>query len=606
MRPWLLLVSTFCAATACTPSRPQLQLHTPNVVLLAATSRERNQNVRRQQSESPLNRALDNVLADPVPALGLAALVAAAGPAVYRAAFNGRPRTLWWPSTSRRGSLAGARSARTVDGALDDAKTVALARALLAAWDAGSADQAESSATVEAALGLLALEFSQRGGEDAAQLRRLMRLVAAHSSGTQQTVSALRKATTAAARMAFGSGRDGNAFAISQRDGACGALLLLCQSLFPRDTLGALSEVVALEAGVRRAFFGFEGEEERGVRLRDECARRLFTLEARRVLRASGAGSGGAGAVLSTPTWRRPLDELPGLMRLAPSMFVGPLLLIVQELLQTELERALAAWLQARGRTGGRLPELSEISTEIASSSTEIASSVPSVELPAQTPAAAAMERAAFAMASSAARLARSCLELGGPSTAVASTEPQLPSGVTLSDATKAALATLPDAAKKELLEKFGALAASPGADDEEGDLAMRDCDLTARDRDLRLEKLRSVGVLSPARHRFYQAAVRVAVLEEVARVASGGVRPAAAEGTGSDDTIGLSIEDCVVLRRLLAVLPTSAAAGASAALKAAAGTVEMATVDLTSIERRLELTQQDFYPGDYRGFYGL
>jgi len=478
---------------------------------------------------------------------------------------------------------------------------------LLAAWDAGSADQAESTATVEAALGLLALEFAQRGGEDAAQLRRLMRLVAAHSSGTQQTVSALRKATTAAARMAFGSGRDGNAFAISQRDGACGALLLLCQSLFPRETLEALSrEVVALEAGVRRAFFGFEGEEERGVRLRDECARRLFTLEARRVLRASGAGSGGARAVLSTPTWRRPLDELPGLMRLAPSMFVGPLLLIVQELLQTELERALAAWLQARGRTGGRLPELSEISTEIASSSTEIASSVPSVELPVQTPAAAAMERAAFAMASSAARLARSCLELGGPSTAVASTEPQLPSGVTLSDATKAALATLPDAAKKELLEKFGALAASPGADDEEGDLAMRDCDLTARDRDLRLEKLRSVGVLSPARHRFYQAAVRVAVLEEVARVASGGVRPAAAEGTGSDDTIGLSIEDCVVLRRLLAVLPTSAAAGASAALKAAAGTVEMATVDLTSIERRLELTQQDFYPGDYRGFYGL
>ena len=600
MRPWLLLVSTFCAATACTPSRPQLQLHTPNVVLLAATSRERNQNVRRHQSESPLNRALDNVLADPVPALGLAALVAAAGPAVYRAAFNGRPRTLWWPSTSRRGSLAGARSARTVDGALDDAKTVALARALLAAWDAGSADQAESTATVEAALGLLALEFAQRGGEDAAQLRRLMRLVAAHSSGTQQTVSALRKATTAAARMAFGSGRDGNAFAISQRDGACGALLLLCQSLFPRETLGALSrEVVALEAGVRRAFFGFEGEEERGVRLRDECARRLFTLEARRVLRASGAGSGGAGAVLSTPTWRRPLDEIPGLMRLAPSMFVGPLLLIVQELLQTELERALAAWLQARGRTGGRLPELSEISTEIASS-------VPSVELPVQTPAAAAMERAAFAMASSAARLARSCLELGGPSTAVASTEPQLPSGVTLSDATKAALATLPDAAKKELLEKFGALAASPGADDEEGDLAMRDRDLTVRDRDLRLEKLRSVGVLSPARHRFYQAAVRVAVLEEVARVASGGVRPAAAEGTGSDDTIGLSIEDCVVLRRLLAVLPTSAAAGASAALKAAAGTVEMATVDLTSIERRLELTQQDFYPGDYRGFYGL
>lgn len=539
MRPWLLLVSSFCAATACTPSRPQLQLHTPNVVLLAATSRDRNQNVRRQQSESPLNRALDHVLADPVPALGLAALVAAAGPAVYRAAFNGRPRTLWWPSTSRRGSLAGARSARTVDGALDDAKTVALARALLAAWDAGSADQAESTATVEAALGLLALEFAQRGGEDAAQLRRLMRLVAAHSSGTQQTVSALRKATTAAARMAFGSGRDGNAFAISQRDGACGALLLLCQSLFPRETLGALSEVVALEAGVRRAFFGFEGEEERGVRLRDECARRLFTLEARRVLRASGAGSGGAGAVLSTPTWRRPLDEIPGLMRLAPSMFVGPLLLIVQELLQTELERALAAWLQACGRTGGRLPELSEISTEIASSSTEIASSVPSVELPVQTPAAAAMERAAFAMASSAARLARSCLELGGPSTAV-------------------------------------------------GDLAMRDRDLIVRDRDLRLEKLRSVGVLSPARHRFYQAAVRVAVLEEVARVASGGVRPAAAEGTGSDDTIGLSIEDCVVLRRLLAVLPTSAAAGASAALKAAAGTVEMATVDLTSIERRL------------------
>jgi Leucine-rich repeat (LRR) protein len=49
-----------------------------------------------------------------------------------------------------------------------------------------------------------------------------------------------------------------------------------------------------------------------------------------------------------------------------------------------------------------------------------------------------------------------------------ASTEPQLPAGVTLSDATKAALASLPDAAKKELLEKFGALAASPGADDEE------------------------------------------------------------------------------------------------------------------------------------------
>ena len=526
-----MLVSTICAATACTPSRPQLQLHTPNVVLLAATSRERNQNVRRHQSESPLNHALDNVLADPVPALGLAALVAAAGPAVYRAAFDRRPRTLWWPSTSRRGSLAGARSARTVDGALDDAKTVALARALLAAWDAGSADQAESTATVEAALGLLALEFAQRGGEDAAQLRHLMRLVAAHSSGTQQTVSALRKATTAAARMAFGSGRDGNAFAISQRDGACGALLLLCQSLFPRDTLGALSEVVALEAGVRRAFFGFEGEEERGVRLRDEGARRLFTLEARRVLRASGAGSGGSGAVLSTITWRRPLDEIPSLMRLAPSMFIGPLLLIVQELLQTELERALAAWVQARGRTRGRLPELSELSSEIAIS-------VPSVELPPLTPAAAAMERAAFAMASSAARLARSCLELGGPSAAV-------------------------------------------------GDRALRDRELAVRDRDLRLEKLRSVGVLSPARHRFYQAAVRVAVLEEVARVASGGVRPAAADGAGSDP-IRLSIDDCVVLRRLLAVLPTSAAAGARAALEAAAEAVEMASVDLTSIERRL------------------
>ena len=354
-----MLVSTICAATACTPSRPQLQLHTPNVVLLAATSRRRNENVRRHQSESPLTRALDNVLADPVPALGVAALVAAAGPAVYRAAFDGRPRTLWWPSTS----LAGARSARTVDGALDDARTVASARALLAAWDAGSADQTESAATVEAALGLLALEFAQRGGEDAAQLRRLMRLVAAHSSGTQQTVSALRKATTAAARMAFGSGRDGNAFAISQRDGACGALLLLCQSLFPRDTLEVRSEAVALEAGVRRAFFGFEGEEERGVRLRDEGARRLFTLEARRVLRASGAGSGGSGAVLSTITWRRPLDEIPSLMRLAPSMFIGPLLLIVQELLQTELERALAAWVQARGRTRGRLPELSELSS---------------------------------------------------------------------------------------------------------------------------------------------------------------------------------------------------------------------------------------------------
>lgn len=521
-----MLVSTICAATACTPSRPQLQLHTPNVVLLAATSRRRNENVRRHQSESPLTRALDNVLADPVPALGVAALVAAAGPAVYRAAFDGRPRTLWWSS-----SLAGARSARTVDGALDDARTVASARALLAAWDAGSADQTESAATVEAALGLLALEFAQRGGEDAAQLRRLMRLVAAHSSGTQQTVSALRKATTAAARMAFGSGRDGNAFAISQRDGACGALLLLCQSLFPRDTLEVRSEAVALEAGVRRAFFGFEGEEERGVRLRDEGARRLFTLEARRVLRASGAGSGGSGAVLSTITWRRPLDEIPSLMRLAPSMFIGPLLLIVQELLQTELERALAAWVQARGRTRGRLPELSELSSEIAIS-------VPSVELPPLTPAAAAMERAAFAMASSAARLARSCLELGGPSAAV-------------------------------------------------GDRALRDRELAVRDRDLRLEKLRSVGVLSPARHRFYQAAVRVAVLEEVARVASGGVRPAAADGAGSDP-IRLSIDDCVVLRRLLAVLPTSAAAGARAALEAAAEAVEMASVDLTSIERRL------------------
>ena len=218
-------------------------------------------------------------------------------------------------------------------------------------------------------------------------------------------------------------------------------------------------------------------------------------------------------------------------MRLAPSMFIGPLLLIVQELLQTELERALAAWVQARGRTRGRLPELSELSSEIAIS-------VPSVELPPLTPAAAAMERAAFAMASSAARLARSCLELGGPSAAV-------------------------------------------------GDQALRDRELAVRDRDLRLEKLRSVGVLSPARHRFYQAAVRVAVLEEVARVASGGVRPAAADGAGSDP-IRLSIDDCVVLRRLLAVLPTSAAAGARAALEAAAEAVEMASVDLTSIERRL------------------
>ncbi len=507
---WLvLLVSTL--VDACTLSRP-LQLHTPNHALLAAASRRRHEHTRRHKSVSPFTRALDTVVADPVPALGVAALVAAAGPAVLRAARNGRPH-LQWPFASRRSSITGMRSALTVDGALDDSKTVASARALLALWEEGGTDQAQSASAIEAALGLLALDFAQRGGEDAKLFRRLVRLVAMHSRGPQQTGGALRKATTAAARKAFGSGRDGNALATSQRDSACGALLLLCRALLPQTSLEAQAEAAALEAGVRRAFFGFEGEEERGARLRDEGARRLFSLEARRVLRASGAGTGGAPAILRNSTWREALDELPGLLRMEPASFVGPLLLLVEDLLHAELERALAAWIRAGGRSG--LPEAADLGE-----------SGPLLEQRAQ---ADAMERAAFAMAASAARLASWCLELGGTST---------PTGL--------------------------------------GDSAVR------------LAQLRSVGLLSPARHRFYQALVRNAVFAEVAGMATDGALPEATNG--SESTSALTVNDCVVLRRLLAVLPTSAATGASAALQAAAGSATAASVDLSSIERRLAL----------------
>lgn len=103
-----------------------------------------------------------------------------------------------------------------------------------------------------------------------------------------------------------------------------------------------------------------------------------------------------------------------------------------------------------------------------------------------------------------------------------------------------------------------------------------------AAERAATLAKLRGVGLTSTARHRCYQAIVLAAVTEEMERRAAPSGAGAVAASTG------LTVEDCVVLRRLMAVLPTSAEAGASAALDAVAGRAKAAGVDLADLRRRL------------------
>lgn len=449
-----------------------------------------------------------------------------------------------------------------MDGALEDPETVARARELIVSWEGESGEGAlrrPEAPDVEAALGLLMLQFATSGGDDAGQLRRLLRLARSHGGGAGCLGGALRKACTAAARQAFGRGRDGDALLTSRRDGVCGSLLLLCHALLPRSAVEARAEAFAVEAGVRRAFFGFEGEEERGVRLRDESARRLLSLEARRVVRdslrraaeaarraaeaAPVASASSSAAVLASDGWRRPLDELPELLKLPAAGFVAPLLYVVEDLLCHDLERALALWVRSGGARRVTYDPAAWRRVEVEVGEEEGEGEVH--DDAASSDDAAAAQRAAFAMAAGAAHLARRCLALGSPARVAETADEQI------------------DAS--------------------------------------RLSLLRSVGLTSATRHRFYQAIVHQALDDEVqvsraARRGGGAVldgsqsamQSANQSAAAAGEVAGLCVEDCIVLRRLMAVLPTSAATGEREAIAAVTSAAEAAGLEVEHLRRRL------------------
>ena len=183
-----------------------------------------------------------------MPVMLTVAVIAAAGPEVWRAARRARLPTAGWRRWGRRPKLLpSAGLAARPDGALDEDRTLHAARALLADWQAGDTPlQAESDELCEAALGLAMLEWAAGGAESVGGLSDVRSLSVAHGDG-RHVAGALRKATTAAARRSFGRDRDidarGIALGTSRKDTYVGALLLLGSMLLLAACCGEVAVI---------------------------------------------------------------------------------------------------------------------------------------------------------------------------------------------------------------------------------------------------------------------------------------------------------------------------------------------------------------------------
>ena len=284
---------------------------------------------------------------------------------------------------------------------------VRAARAGLTAWREAS-PSARAIPLSENALGVAMLDFTTRGlltrrGDALRELCELMLLVPRST-----TLIALRRATTAAARLTFGAGRDGNALVAGLKEERCGALLLLLNCLrWPlelsrfagtapgvasaaattsflesgTDDATALEEYAALKFQIGLAF----GQQSDAMdSARTGVAQRLLQLEIRQTLRKQSA-SNAAAASDDVDALLAPLKPLAAVLDLPPSMLTTTVLNEGIEDMRRDLESALAEWVDAGGKQNDG-----------------------------STPSGREAQRPSYAKASRAARLASACLRFGG------------------------------------------------------------------------------------------------------------------------------------------------------------------------------------------------
>ena len=224
----LLLSTIVLAASACTTPATRLRLIGPPGHSAKTLIAARRRNVRRSVIQNP--RGLSKPAVDPVPLMVGAAVLAAAGPPAVKS-IKSLPKILARPfKRNQRSSSSVSPSLLRPDGTLEDEEMVRAARAGLTAWREAS-PSARAIPLSENALGVAMLDFTTRGlltrrGDALRELCELMLLVPRST-----TLIALRRATTAAARLTFGAGRDGNALVAGLKEERCGALLLLLNCL---------------------------------------------------------------------------------------------------------------------------------------------------------------------------------------------------------------------------------------------------------------------------------------------------------------------------------------------------------------------------------------
>ena len=307
------------------------------------------------QAVSQERRMLWDEYTDPVPMLVGAAVVAAAGPALYTSlkrvpsqlASMLRMRLRFFGKGTARPKLS-----EVWDGTLEDGRVLRAARDALDTWrqtDGRPLEVVDPGLRV-AALGASILDFSSTDSsprfDSAARLfeMRSYSEVAARADGGDMTAArermattALRQATTALSRRGLGGSR---AARCSPPPLARYAAALL-----------VAGEAVGAPAAAREQIllaFGLIGQDEKAERLRVSAAQRVFRMEARRILKASAPTGNEAAALRCSDSARRLATEVLGLGA-QRSFVVSVLLTEVRETTRAAMEEALELWVAAGG-----------------------------------------------------------------------------------------------------------------------------------------------------------------------------------------------------------------------------------------------------------------
>ena len=308
------------------------------------------------QAVSQERRMLWDEYTDPVPMLVGAAVVAAAGPALYTSlkrvpsqlASMLRMRPRFFGKGTARPKLS-----EVWDGTLEDGRVLRAARDALDTWrqtDGRPLEVVDPGLRV-AALGASILDFSSTDSsprfDSAARLFEMRSYleVAARADGGDMTAArermattALRQATTALSRRGLGGSRSGSLLATAAREEHAAALLVA-------------GEAVGAPAAAREQIllaFGLIGQDEKAERLRVSAAQRVFRMEARRILKASAPTGNEAAALQCSDSARRLATEVLGLGA-QRSFVVSVLLTEVRETTRAAMEEALELWVAAGG-----------------------------------------------------------------------------------------------------------------------------------------------------------------------------------------------------------------------------------------------------------------